>query len=113
MKIDIPDVKDEKAQKHPILSFSVLCIGNLIGGYVGSLTGATMHPNHHRNDSWYDGLIKPWWTPPAWVFSPVWTVLYIMIALSAWMVYMRGKLNGLRLTAYIAQVNKFFSMLGF
>ena len=33
-------------------------------------------------NGWYDNLNKPPLTPPDWIFSPVWTVLYIMIALS-------------------------------
>lgn len=32
--------------------------------------------------SWYSQLIKPTWAPPSWIFSPVWAVLYILIAIS-------------------------------
>lgn len=32
--------------------------------------------------SWYTTLIRPDWAPPAWVFGPVWTVLYAIIAVS-------------------------------
>ena len=36
---------------------------------------------------WYGGLQKPFFNPPAWVFGPVWTVLFILMAVSAWLVW--------------------------
>ena len=36
---------------------------------------------------WYEALAKPEWTPPNWLFSPVWAVLYVMIAVAGWRVY--------------------------
>jgi benzodiazapine receptor len=35
---------------------------------------------------WYAGLVKPALTPPAWIFGPVWTLLYAMMATAAWLV---------------------------
>ena len=36
----------------------------------------------NTNYSWYSHLIKPTWSPPSWLFGPVWSVLYIIIFIS-------------------------------
>ena len=40
--------------------------------------------------AYYRGLRKPAWAPPPWLFGPVWTVLYVFMAIAAWMVARRG-----------------------
>jgi len=41
---------------------------------IGAAIGITTVPGE-----WYATLVKPWFSPPNWVFGPVWTVLYILI----------------------------------
>lgn len=36
---------------------------------------------------WYRGLSKPNWTPPNWLFPPAWAVLYVLIAISGWLIW--------------------------
>jgi translocator protein len=45
---------------------------------------------------WYDTLRKPEWTPPGWLFGPVWTALYLAMAIAAWRVWTRTGWAGLR-----------------
>jgi tryptophan-rich sensory protein len=36
---------------------------------------------------WYQTLAKPSWNPPDWLFGPVWSMLYLMMAVAAWLVW--------------------------
>jgi tryptophan-rich sensory protein len=40
--------------------------------------------------TWYPTLAKPAWTPPSWLFGPVWTLLYILMGVAAWLVWRKG-----------------------
>ena len=57
-------------------------------------------------NDWYPGLAKPGWTPPDAVFGPVWTVLYTVMGLSAWLVWLRRSQPGARaaLRVYVAHL---------
>lgn len=68
-------------QKQWWISFIIFILLCLIMQIVGSLwTRETVL-------TWYPTLIKPSWTPPDWVFGPVWSSLYLMIAVSGWLMY--------------------------
>ena len=59
----------------------VLCLG------AGAAGSAVTRP---VIGSWYAGLSKPAFTPPPGVFGPVWSLLYLMMAFAAWLVWRRG-----------------------
>jgi tryptophan-rich sensory protein len=40
--------------------------------------------------AWYLTITKPAWNPPIWIFGPVWTALYAMMAVAAWLVWRRA-----------------------
>lgn len=40
--------------------------------------------------TWYDSLIKPVYTPPGYLFGPVWTILYTLMGIAAFLVYQKG-----------------------
>jgi tryptophan-rich sensory protein len=56
----------------------LLCLG--VGALGGFATSSAI-------ESWYRTIAKPSWTPPDWLFGPVWTLLYIMMAVAAWLVW--------------------------
>lgn len=51
-----------------------------------------------RIEGWYAALAKPSWTPPDWIFGPVWTVLYLAMAVAAWLVWRQKGLNDARVS---------------
>lgn len=67
--------------------------------------------------AWYAELTKPTWTPPGWLFGPVWTVLYATIAVSGWLLWRRSERPGARaaLAAWSVQMllNALWSWLFF
>ena len=41
-------------------------------------------------DGWYQTLAKPSWNPPAGIFGPVWTTLFVMMGVAGWLVWQRA-----------------------
>lgn len=59
--------------------------------------GAAALGSQFSPGGWYQEIAKPAWTPPGWVFGPVWTVLYAMMGVAAWLVWKRHGFRGARL----------------
>lgn len=90
-------------------------IGLLIASFTASAIGGLATVANVR--SWYPTLVKPEWNPPSWVFGPVWTLLYILMAVAAWRIWRRREIPGARaaLIAYGIQLvlNAGWSLLFF
>jgi len=85
-------------------------LASLATGAVGAL--ATRHARE-----FYAGLVKPPWAPPGWVFGPVWTALYLMMSVAAWLVWRQEGWRGaaVALALFVAQLlcNALWSWLFF
>lgn len=70
------------------------------------LTSAVGAAASLRAQAFYAELQLPHWAPPGWVFGPVWTTLFAMMAVAAWLVWRRGGLraNRVALALFLAQL---------
>jgi len=68
-----------------VVRLIVACAVSLGAGLIGSLVTIGGGPQ-----LWYATLAKPFFTPPNWVFSPVWTVLYLLMGIAAFLVWRKG-----------------------
>ncbi|MCA9174760.1 MAG: tryptophan-rich sensory protein [Planctomycetales bacterium] len=70
-----------------LVVFIVLCVG------AGGLGAIVTTP---EIDGWYKTIEKPSWNPPDYVFGPVWTTLYVMMATAAWWIWRPAGLRAAR-----------------
>lgn len=78
-------------------------------GLLGSLLlafGTAAFGSQFTPSGWYAGIVKPSWTPPGWLFPPVWTFLYASMAVAAWLVWRRKVWSEVRpaLAVYAGQL---------
>lgn len=74
-------VAEQRRPRHPVivlLSILTVCYAVAFIGAQASFMGL---------QGWYQSLAKPAWNPPAWVFGPVWTVLYGLMGVACWLVW--------------------------
>ncbi|MFN0191743.1 MAG: TspO/MBR family protein [Aestuariivirga sp.] len=80
--------KSRLASWAALAGFIAVCLGTgALGGWITADSVKT----------WYPTLNKPSWNPPDWVFAPVWTTLYVMMAVAAWLVWKKDvRFSGVR-----------------
>jgi len=78
--IDRTGIKRRRFQWLGLMVSIVVCFG------VAALGSLATDPNI---DGWYAALRKPSWNPPNWIFGPVWSMLYLLMAVAAWLVWRR------------------------
>ena len=78
-----------------LAGFIILCLG--VGGVSGVVTAGAVA-------DWFPTLNKPFFNPPSWIFAPVWTLLYIMMAIAAWRVWLEGASSKPALNLFFIQL---------
>ena len=74
----------ERIKGSDVYKFVIAILVCQIAGFIGSiLTRSSV-------STWYPTLIKPRFTPPDWLFAPVWITLYILIGMATFLVWRRG-----------------------
>ena len=72
----------------------------LLATILTAFSGSRFQPG-----AWYMELTKPPWNPPAWIFGPVWTLLYLGIAVAGWLVWRAGRSGAtVALSIWVAQL---------
>lgn len=89
------DRADSDGSKRPLLLFILLTVA------VGAAGSLFTQPNV---PTWYAQLNHPDITPPNWVFGPVWTTLYVLMAFAAWRVWRITGLKSVEMLAWGLQL---------
>jgi len=76
-----------KTQKSNVVALVIALAAPFVVAAIGGIvTGSSV-------STWYPTLNKPTWNPPAWVFGPVWTLLYLMMGIASWLVWQKRAQN--------------------
>jgi len=84
-----PAIAGRASSLHQIAGFAGWFGLTLVAAVVGGMASVNAK-------DFYANLVRPDWAPPGWLFGPVWTVLYLMIAVAAFLVWRRAGWGGAR-----------------
>ncbi|MFD9736773.1 TspO/MBR family protein [Umezawaea sp. NPDC059074] len=91
---------------HPIAGLAVFVVAVAAVAVIGSLSAVSAASD-------YAALQRPSWAPPSWLFGPVWTVLYVMIAFAGWLAWRAGARRSLALFGLQLVLNALWTPLFF
>jgi benzodiazapine receptor len=96
-----------KKINYPALIFSIVLCES--AGIIGSLFTAS------AISTWYVSLIKPSFSPPNWLFGPVWVTLYLLMGVSLYLIWKKGKKNSGLIKLFLIHLvlNAFWSVIFF
>jgi tryptophan-rich sensory protein len=97
------DEDPKRAARRPMLGFILVTLA--VGAAASAFTEPQIAP-------WYDHLIQPAYAPPDWIFPPVWTALYVVMAVAAWRVWKQAGLNSIPIIFYAGQLVLNFAWCG-
>ena len=86
--------------KNKFVSLFLFLITTFSASFIGGIT------TFKFKEPWYSTLVKPSFNPPDWVFGPVWTILYILMAIAIWIVWIKSKNINL---VYLYFIHLFFN----
>lgn len=96
--------------KKDVIGFVAWLVVTFVAAFIGARASVEAR-------FFYDQLVQPAWAPPPWVFGPVWTTLYALMAVAAWLVWRSGESRGVRsaLALFVVQLvlNALWSWLFF
>jgi len=88
----------QDSRKAQARALKLFVVATLVVGASGSLFTQPNIP------TWYAHLVRPAIAPPNWVFAPVWTTLYVMMAYAAWRVWKKAGLKSIEMAAWGVQL---------
>lgn len=79
---------------------------SIIIAFIPSMIGVFYRPG-----AWYLEIAKPEWNPPGWIFGPVWTMLYLSMAVAAWLVWQQREKIEIKIPLIIYSIHLILNAL--